>query len=175
MKLFDISGGKVVVHPEMLALPPFKKYYDNSKDKDHVNDVIRFIILCDYWNSPYVLSMKDASMREAKLKREILKDEHYTLTIDEQICRTEYKELLNTRTLKMLEAMRNKLDTISDWYNNSLEDELDEKKIQMLMAGFEKAKGTYVTIDYLEKAVKAEQLDTMKVRGDNKINPYELA
>ena len=174
MKLFNITGGKVVVHPEMLALPHFKTYYENTKDKDHVNDVIRFIILCDYWNSPYVLSL-DLETREQKIKKEIFKDANYKLTPEEQICRDEYKALTYTRTLKMLDAMRNKLDTISHWYNNSLEDELDEKKIQMLLAGFEKAKGTYVTIDYLEKAVKSEQLESVKVRGDNKINPYELA
>lgn len=174
MKLFDIIGGKVLVHAEMLALPPFKRYYEGEKNKDHANDVVSFIILCDYWNSPYVLSM-DLETREPKLKKEIFKDENYKLTVEEQICRDEYKKLTYTRTLKMLDSMRNKLDTISDWYNNSLEDELDEKKIQMLMAGFEKAKGTYVTIDYLEKAVKSEQMDNMRVRGDNKVNPYELA
>lgn len=174
MKLFDIVGGKVLVHTEMLALPPFKRYYESEKNKEHVNDVISFIILCDYWNSPYVTSM-EPEVREKKLKTEIFKDENYKLTPEEQICRDEYKKLIYTRTLKMLDAMRNKLDTISAWYNDSLEDELDEKKIQTLLAGFEKAKGTYMTIDYLEKAVKAEQLENIKVRGDSKINMYELA
>ena len=75
----------------------------------------------------------------------------------------------------MLDAMRNKIETISNYYENSLEEELDEKKIQVLLAGMEKVKGTYQTMDYLEKAVKSEQLDNTRVRGDSKINPYEIA
>ena len=70
--------------------------------------------------------------------------------------------------------MNNKLDTISDYYENSLEEELDETKIQKLLAGFEKVKGTVQTIDFLEKAVKAEEMDNTKVRGNTQINPYEL-
>ena len=70
--------------------------------------------------------------------------------------------------------MRNKIDTISSYYEESLGEELDEKKIQVLLAGMEKVKGTFQTIDFLEKAVKSEELETVKVRGNNEINPYEL-
>lgn len=70
--------------------------------------------------------------------------------------------------------MRNKIDTISDYYESSLEEELDEKKIQVLLAGMEKVKGTYQTLDFLEKAVKAEELDNTKVRGNVQVNAYEL-
>lgn len=30
------------------------------------------------------------------------------------------------------------------------------------------------TIDFLEKSVKAEELDNTKVKGNSQINPYEL-
>ncbi len=173
MKLFDIVGDKVVVHAEMWALPPFQKYWESTKDKKHANDVATFIILCDYWNSPYVKSMTP-DVREKRLKLSKFGDENYQLTLDEQLCRDEYKALINTRLLKMLNSMNNKLDTISDYYENSLEEELDETKIQKLLAGFEKVKGTVQTIDFLEKAVKAEEMDNTKVRGNTQINPYEL-
>lgn|SRR5574344_1510527 len=174
MKLFDIVGGKVVVHADMYALPPLREYYESTKDKDQVQKVLSFIILCDYWNSPYVLTM-DPTTREKKLKKDIFKDENYKLSVEEQICRDEYNKIIYTRNLKMLDAMRNKIETISNYYENSLEEELDEKKIQVLLAGMEKVKGTYQTMDYLEKAVKSEQLDNTRVRGDSKINPYEIA
>lgn len=173
MKLFDLLGGKVVIHTDFLALPPIKNYWESSKDKKHATDVLTFIILCDYWNSPYVKSM-DKEIREETLKQSILGDSAYTLTPEEQACRDEYKRISYTRNLKMLDAMRNKIDTISDYYENSLEEELDEKKIQVLLAGMEKVKGTYQTLDFLEKAVKAEEIDNTKVRGNVQINPYEL-
>lgn len=176
LHFFDIVGGEIVIHADLWALPPFEKLWLLDKDptKHHANQVVKFIILCDYWNSPYVKSISSVALRESKLKQQIFKDENYTLTTDEQISRDEYKELLNTRNLKMLSAIMNKLDTISNYYETSLEEELDETKIGKLLAGFEKVKGTIQTIDFLEKAVKAEELESTKVKGNSQINPYEL-
>lgn len=173
MKLFDLIGGKVVIHAEFLALPPIKKYWESTKDKQHATDLLTFIILCDYWNSPYVKSM-EKEIRESTLKQSILNNPEYVLTPEEQACRDEYKRISYTRNLKMLDAMRNKIDTISNYYESSLGEELDEKKIQILLAGMEKVKGTYQTLDFLEKAVKAEEIDNSKVRGNVQVNPYEL-
>lgn len=173
MKLFDIVGDKVVVHANMWALPPFKKYYESTKDKVHVDAVASFIILCDYWNSPYVKSMSPEE-REKVLKKSKFGKQDYKLSVTEQVCRDEFKRLMSTRNLKMLEAMRNKIDTISTYYEESLNEELDEKKIQVLLAGMEKVKAVFQTVDFLEKAVKSEELETVKVRGNTEINPYEL-
>ena len=118
MKLFDIVGGSVSIHADFLALPPMKRYWESTKDKQHANNVLSFIILCDYWDSPYVKSMND-DIREGKLKEEIFKDREYKLTPEEQICRDEYARLLDTRNLKMLKAMRNKIDTVSSYYEES--------------------------------------------------------
>ena len=174
MKLFDLLGDRVIVHADMWAIPCFKKFWEATKDKNHADDVASFIILCDYWNSPYFKSMSP-ELREKRLKLNKFGKEDYKLTVEEQTCRDEFKELLNTRLLKMLTAVYNKLDTISKYYEDSLEEELDETKIQKLLAGFEKIKGTIQTIDYLENAVKAEELDNSKVRGNVQINPFELA
>lgn len=174
MKLFDILGGQVVVHADFLAIPPIKRYWESTKDKQHANDILSFIILCDYWDSPYVKSMND-DVRETKLKEEIFKDKEYKLTVEEQVCREEYARLLETRNLKMLKAMRNKIDTVSAYYEESIGEELDEKRIKDLLAGMEKVKAVFQTVDFLEKAVKAEELDNTKIRGNAQLNPYELA
>lgn len=174
MKLFDIVGGSVSIHADFLAIPPIKRYWESTKDKQHANNVLSFIILCDYWDSPYVKSMND-DVREEKLKEEIFKDKGYKLTAEEQICRDEYSLLLETRNLKMLKAMRNKIDTVSAYYEESIGEELDEKRIKDLLAGMEKVKAVFQTVDFLEKAVKAEELDNTKIRGNAQLNPYELA
>lgn len=174
MKLFDIVAGKVVIHADFLAIPAIRRYWETAKDKDHANNVLSFIILCDYWDSPYVKSMND-DIREEKLKAELLKDKEYKLTTEEQICRDEYARLLETRNLKMLKAMRNKIDTVSSYYEESIGEELDEKRIKDLLAGMEKVKAVFQTVDFLEKAVKAEELDNSKIRGNAQLNPYELA
>lgn len=71
--------------------------------------------------------------------------------------------------------MRLKLDSISNYYKDSLEVELDEKKIKDLLAGMTSVGGVLKSIDSLENMVKAEELSMSKVKGDAKVNPYELA
>lgn len=176
LHFFDIVGGEVVIHADLWALPPFEKLLKLDKDpnKYHANQVAKYIILCNYWGSPYVKSISNSNLRSKKLKLQIFKDENYQLTTEEQISEDDYKDLIYTRNLKILTRIQNKLDSISDYYEQSLGEELDENKIQKLLAGFEKVKGTIQTIDFLEKAVKAEEMDTSKVRGDAKVNSYEL-
>ena len=174
MKLFDILAGEVVIHSDALGLPPFKKVWDANKNKEHATKVISYIVLMHKWDSPYVQSM-DANTRESKLKQEILDDENYQLTPDELTCEKEYQDLLNTRTLQMLNNMRLKLDSISEYYKESLGDALDEKKIKDLLAGMTSVGGVLKSIDSLENMVKAEELSMGKVKGDAKVNPYELA
>jgi hypothetical protein len=173
MKLFDITGGQITIHADMLGLPPFKKVWEVDKDKEHAINLISYIVLMWYYKSPYVQQL-DPETREKKLKGIYFGDENYSLTIDEKICESDYKDLIYTRNLKMLDSMRNKIDTISQYYEDSLSEELDERKIKDLLAGMEKVKATFQTLDFLEKAVKAEEYDSVKVRGDSKINPYEL-
>ena len=74
----------------------------------------------------------------------------------------------------MLQNMRKKLNSFSKWYGDSLDEDLDEKIIDKYLAGFGKVKDAYITLDYLEKAIKAGEINNSKVRGDAKVNPYEL-
>ena len=77
MKLFDIVGGKVVIHSDALGIPCFKKVWDADKaDKEHATKVISYIVLKNKWNSPYVLSMDPDSI-ESKLKEELFDDVNY--------------------------------------------------------------------------------------------------
>lgn len=174
MKLFDILGGKVVIHENALAIPAFKKVWEkDTADKQHSTAILSYIIFKNKWDSPYVLSLGKDDI-EPRLKEEFLGDTDYELTPDEKLAEECFKSLQNTRMLQMLDSMRLKLDTFALYYKESLGEELDEKKIEKYLAGFGKVKDAYITVDYLEKAVKAGELDTTKVKGDAKINPFEL-
>lgn len=175
MKLFDILGGKVVIHSDALGIPCFKRIWDADKaDKEHATKVISYIVLKNKWDSPYVLSM-DVDTIEEKLKIELFEDKDHTFTKDELACEEQYKAFCHTRTLEMLDNMRLKLDSISKYYKESLDDTLDEKKIKDLLAGMTSVGGVLKSIDSLETMVKSEELVTGRVKGDAKVNPYELA
>ena len=78
MRLFDIQGGKIIIHPDALGIPCFKRVWDADKaqDKERANRIISYIVLMNKWDSPYVQSM-EADTRESKLKKEIFGDENY--------------------------------------------------------------------------------------------------
>ena len=83
MKLFDILGGKVVIHSDALGIPCFKKVWDADKpDKEHATNIISYIVLKNKWDSPYVLS-SDKENIEPRLKKQLLGDANYKLTTDE--------------------------------------------------------------------------------------------
>lgn len=174
MKLFDILGGKVVIHSDALGIPCFKKVWDADKaSKEHATKVISYIVLKNKFDSPYVLS-QDNTVIEPRLKKELFGDAAYKLTADELACEKDYIAFQNTNTLQMLSNMRLKLDSISKYYRDSLDEVLDEKKIKDILAGMTSVGNVYKSLDLLEKAVKAEELSRTKVKGDAEINPYEL-
>ena len=75
----------------------------------------------------------------------------------------------------MLENIRLKLDSISQYYKDSLDEELDEKKIKDLLVGIGSVGKVLETIEKLETTVKSEEtVNARKVKGDAKINPFEL-
>lgn len=174
MKLFDILGGKVIIHEDALAIPAFKKVWDkDGKDKEHATKVLSYVVFKNKWDSPYVLSLTP-TLLEPTLKKQFFDNTKYNLSVEEVIAEQEFKLLQNTRTLQMLSAIRSKLDSFTEYYEESLGEELDEKKIEKYLAGFGKVKDAYLTMDFLEKAVKSGELDLTKVKGDAKVNPFEL-
>lgn len=77
MKLFDILGGKVVIHEDALGIPSFRTIWDSNKDKKHATDVLSYIVLQNKWNSPYVVSLTDEKERSKRLKQQLFQDSDY--------------------------------------------------------------------------------------------------
>ena len=128
MKLFDILGGKVVIHEDALGIPAFRAVWDGNEDKKHATDILSYIVLQNKWNSPYVTSLTDDKERSRRLKQQLFNDPDYQLTVEEQIAENEFNLLQTTPTLKMLANIKLKLDSISQYYKDSL----DEVKYQRL-------------------------------------------
>lgn len=175
MRLFDVLAGKVTIHEEALAIPAFRKVWELDKDKKHATDILSYIVLQNKWNSPYVTSIANEEERAKRLKTQFFNDADYKLTIEEQIAQDEFLFIQNTATLQLLTNIRLKLDSISQYYKDSLGEELNEKKVKDLLAGMEHADKVLAAIENLEDRVKAEEsMKSKKVRGDAKINPFEL-
>lgn len=174
MKLFDILGGKVVIHADGLAIPCFRRLWEaDSPDKKHSTDVISYIAFKHNWDSPYVLSTSPEEL-EPKLKTKVFGDVNYQLTPEEIECEKEYEGFNKTLTLSLLQSIRGRMWDQEEYYRTSKGDALDLATIEKMNKGVKELKGTLETLDTLEKAVKAGELNIKKVKGDKAVNPYEL-
>lgn len=173
MKLFDIVAGKVVIHPDALGIPCFKKVWDANKDKDLATKYISYIVLKNKYDSPYVKSMSSKDI-EPRLKKELFGSETYKLPVEVLECEQSYLGFINTLMLRLLNNARRKLDSISDYYEESLGEELDETKVMKIMSGMKSLGDVIKSLDTLESSVRAEELTQSKIKGGSEINPFEL-
>lgn len=172
MKLFDIVGGKVIIHSDALGIPCFKKIWDSFSNEE-ATKYISYIVLKNKYDSPYVLAYRTEDI-EGILKKELFKDSSYKLPKDIIECEDSYKRFCHTLIHGLLINSRKKLESVSKYYEESLDDILDDKKVKDIYGGMEKMANTVSALDRLEKAVRSEELSLSKVRGGAEINPFEL-
>lgn len=174
MNLFDIVSGKVVIHNDALGIPCFKRIWDADKaNKDLATKYISYIVLKNKWDSPYVKSMNKQDL-EPRLKKELFHDENYELPVEVLECEQDYIGFLNTSTLKLLQNARRKLDSISNYYEESLDEALDEKKVKDILTGMGALGNTIKSLDALEVSVRNEELANSKIRGGAEMNAFEI-
>ena len=173
MKTFDIIGGKVVIHTDALGIPCFKKIWDTYQKDDLATKYISYIVLKNKFDSPYVKSMSAVDI-EPRLKAELFNNPDIKLPVEVLQAEQDYKDFNRTLSLQLLENARLKLESISLYYKNSLEDELDEKKVKDILAGMSSLGNTIKSLDALEASVKAGELANSKVRGGAEVNAFEI-
>jgi len=74
--MFDIRGDKISLNADSLAIPPFKDFYNNAKDKDKALKEIEYIVWCYKWNTPYEAYPENERTR--RVAKDVFKDETYT-------------------------------------------------------------------------------------------------
>jgi len=171
MNLADIVGGQVVIHPDMLAIPPFKKLWDSFKDKDLATKYLWYIVLKNKYDSPYVETM-ERDLIEPTLKKELFGDENYELP------EIQAEDSWKSRTYSLLEYMLDglllKLEGAAKYYHLSKDDEMDLDSIKKLTDGAKNMAGVIESIVKLKSQVRAEEIKNSKVRGGGEMNPFEL-
>lgn len=173
MKLADIIGGKVVIHTDMLTIPPFKKVWDSTENKDLATKYLWYIVLKNKHDSPYVESMYSEDI-ESRLKEEYFGDAQYELPQEVLDAEQAWKRFEYTLSLDMLEGLLGKLQDAAKYYKTSKGEELDLDSIKKLTDGAKNMAGVIKSIMDLKAQVIAEELNNSKVRGGAEINPYEL-
>jgi hypothetical protein len=172
MKLFDIVGPNVVINPDALAIPAFNKLWQ-TYGPDEATKYITYITFKHKFDSPYVLSMYEADI-EPRLKQELFHDSEHELP--ELVIEAEkaYVGFDNTISRKLLRNLYLKLEDVSKYLEDTLHDELDLKKIKELTDIIKNMSGVFKTISDLEQSIRAEEQNSVKVRGNAVVNPFEV-
>ena len=172
MKYFDVNGNDVVIHADALAIPCFNRIWAQSKDKAIASSMIKYIVLNNHPDSPYVTSMSKED-RERKLKEELLPNIDID-TEDMRYAETTYIEFLNTLPLQMLSGLRVNLEIIGKTLNSMRGRELSIRDMKDIFDLAGKAESAIKSISSLEKRVRKDEMESSKIRGGSEIGRFEL-
>jgi len=173
MNLADIVAGEVVIHPDMLTIPAFKKVWDSFKDKNLATKYLWYIVLKNKYDSPYVETM-ERDLIEPTLKKELFNDENYQLP--DIVLEAEKVWIARSYSLLeyMLDGLLLKLEGAAKYYHLSKDEEMDLDSIKKLTDGAKNMAGVIESIVKLKSQVRAEEIKNNRVRGGGEMNPFEL-
>ena len=140
-------------------------FFDILGFKKHLND-----------ETLYNLYLKYSCFIE-KANRDIFGDVNWqppkeVLDAEEQFVNVYYDSL----SARLLRGARRRLETVIKFYEDSLGDEeMDDAKADKILAAIGKLDKTSSSLYELERSVKMEEMESSKVRGGGKINPYEIS
>jgi len=177
--MFDIVNGKVTINADDLAIPVFKKIYDEdtSEDKKMSFDVISYIVFMYKWNSPYA-SLIDEDVRDKVIKKDVFGNENYQLTDLTKQAIDRYKQFIHTFSLQFLDQNMLGAKKLMQFYEMINWDDVDKTgkfkySARDLAANLKEAGNIIKSLESLKDQVRKEELETANVRGGNQINMYE--
>lgn len=173
MKLFDLVGDQVIIHADLLAIPPMTRIWEKYNKKNLANTYIRYIILKNHPGSPYVRSMETAAI-PPKLKQALFNDANYVIPEDVLEAEKEWLALTDSLLLSLLRGTRARLERVARYQLTAEDDDLDDQKIDKIFASASKLGALAKSLETLETQVRNEELTSSKVRGGNEINPLEV-
>ena len=178
MKIFDLVDYRIVVTPEILNIPEFKKLWeaDRSKIKEKAFKEFEFIYYVEDFNSPY--SVYEYDERVKRLKEDHIKDSKWVISKDLQKAIDKYKELNETPLLGLLRDSYDLIQKLRAYFRRVNFDLLDDDgkpvySAKDAMANLGKLKDVITSVKSLEHLVKQEQADNIRSRGGSETGLYE--
>jgi hypothetical protein len=179
--IFDIENSKVILKASSLAIPEFKKIWDNDKDKlkkNAYNKLSYVVFLCDMsLDNPY-RNYADQD-REITLKRDFFHDENINVEEDISDAIRKYRELQETVSVRMLRAAKKAADKLSEYFETINFKEVDKMgkpvySARDVASNLKEIGGIVKSLSILEDQVRREQATGGKIRGGGEIGDYEV-
>ena len=178
MALFDLKNGNIVLSPDSLALPVFKKIWkkDKTKIKEKATREISYIyFMCDY-GSPYAVYPIDKK-REV-IAMDFMKDLKWKEDKDIIEAMEAYLKFQETHTMRLMKAAKGASDKLAGYFENVDFLIVDDKGRPLYTAkdvaiNLEKVGNIVDSLDKLENRIKQEVKISSRIRGGGEIGMYE--
>jgi len=178
--MFDLKQNKVIVKPEYLLIPEFKKIWDSDSSigKTKALENFTYIYFVIDFKSPYKKSYPD-SMIKGVVRKEVLKKPKWKETKNVKDAINVYKELQYTKSLKTLDAANNALDQVGNYLQDFKIDDLAEtskdRTINNVLSYIEKLPRVLAAIETARSKVEKEiTLKSKDIRGKGTVRAREL-
>ena len=170
--MFDIKGDKISLNTNDLAIPPFKDYYNNAKDKSLALKEIEYVVWLHKWNTPY--EAYPLETRASVVAKDIFGDQKYIPTEEVQTLEKRFLEFQETPGTRLLSASQTAAEgliaALNDYSTGAMDIDTAIKVTRIL-----KDVGNIVkSLDIAMKQARAEQVDAGRVKGGGIIGRYEI-
>lgn len=170
--MFDIIGSKIKINVDDLAIPPFKDYYNNAKNKSQALKEIEYVVWLYKWNTPYEAYPENE--RASKVAKDVFDVDLYEPNDDLKQLIVRFKELQETTGTRLLKASQRAAEGIIDTLNAYGGTEMDIDTAIKVSRVLKDVGSTVKSLDIAMKQAKAEQLETGRIKGGGTIGLYEL-
>ena len=171
MRLIEVSGSKVSVAPETLLIVPFKTLWerDTSQSKGTALKELGFVSLMASSTSPYAY-IADAEQRQVAVKTALGLNKRWKPDKEVTAAVRYYSETFTTSSALLLNDMRVVVDKLREVLKNIDLNKTDSMgkplyTLSSIITAVKQVPQLIREIDAAERAVKAEEPQTGKMRG----------
>lgn len=154
-----------------LAVPPFKDYYNNSKDKSKAIKEIEFIIWRYKWNTPY--EAYPEKERTQRVGKDVFGIDDYKPTDNVKELAKRFNEFQETPMTRLLTSSKHAAEAIMNVMNDYSQEDIDIDTATKVSKLLKDISGIIKSLDLAMKQAKAEQAETGRVKGGGVIGLYE--
>jgi hypothetical protein len=177
MKIFELHKNKVIVTPEVLTIPEFKKIWemDKSNSKDTAINIFSYIYHLNNLNSPY--ADYDNETKEIMLRKDFLKG-FKAIPKELEECNEKYKSLYETASSRFLNKGKEALAKFEKYFESIDFNERDDKgklvySPNELINVLKQSAVIVSSIKELQKVAQLEDNINSRMKGDRKKGMFE--
>jgi hypothetical protein len=178
MGLFDYKDYKVVIHPDAIAIPAFKKIWDRdkTKEKHKATQELSYIYFVNDFKSPY--SVWPEEDRRAKVIADFIKDPDWKMDPELKMAEAEYNEFQQTYSMRFLQSARGLADKLTAYFEEVDFHAVDDRGKPLYSAtdavrNLKEVGNVIESLDKVENKVKKEIETKTNIRGKKIIKERE--